>query len=96
MVSEVVAMEEAVMEMAAMVEECPGITIPSPRNSSPTERIILTARMISEQTEGVAIGLLVVMISEVPVVMISEVPVVMISEVPAVMISEHRVGQVLV
>lgn len=64
--------------MAAMVEECPGITIPSPRNSSPTERIILTARMISEQTEGVAIGLLVVMISE----------------VPAVMISENRVGQV--
>ena len=69
MVSEVVAMEKAVMEMAAMemaamVEECPGITIPSPRNSSPTERIILTARMISEQTEGVAIGLLVVMISE--------------------------------
>ena len=86
MVSEVVAMEEAVMEMAAMVEECPGTTIPSPRNSSPTERIILTAKMISEQTEGVAIELLVVMISEVPVVMISEVLV--------VMISEHRVGQV--
>ena len=86
MVLEVVAMEEAVMEMAVMVEECPGTTILSPRNSSPTERIILMTRMISEQTEGVAIGLLVVMISEVPAVMISEVPV--------VMISEHRVGQV--
>ena len=82
------------MEMAVMVEKCPGTTIPSPLNLSPTERIILTARMISEQTEGVAIGLQAVMISEVPAVMISELPVVMISEVPVVMISEHRVGQV--
>lgn len=82
--------------MVAMVEECPGTTIPSPLNSSPTERIILTARMISEQTEGLAIGLLAVMISEVPAVMISEVPVVMISEVLVVMISEHWVGQVSV
>ena len=75
-----VVTEGAVTEMAATAEECPGTIIPSPRNSSPTERIILMMRMISEQTEGVAIGLLVVMISEVLVVMISE----------------HRVGQVLV
>ena len=80
MVSEVVAMEEAVMEMAAMVEECPGTTIPSPRNSSPTERIILMTRMISEVRD----------------VMIIEARVVMVSEARDVMISEARVGVALV
>ena len=94
MVSEVMAMEEAVMEMGGYGGKMPWDNHSISSQFSPTERIILTARMISEQTEGVAIGLQAVMISEVPAVMISELPVVMISEVPVVMISEHRVGQV--